>query len=271
MGEITVILLLALIFLGPKKLPELASGLGKFIREIRKTTADVKNEIQLDDAIRKPFEELRDAVTLHPEELKRRDLIKKQMEEVRRAAEEASAAADAAVGTAVEPPPPTSGDATIIQQTPIIGMTPEPSGKIIDISAPPAGTVARGGQGVPVPAPPASVGSTSRYGVPLTPGPTTVPDASPIAERARTPRPTSPGLPRPRHVTPPVSTSGKGDATQILSEADILPSGNAPSIFPPPPPAPSGTARMPAVTSPPPPPSPTAPVAANPTPVKKTT
>src|ERR1700674_4638701 len=48
MGEITVILLLALIFLGPKKLPELASGLGKLIREIRKTTADVKNEIQLD-------------------------------------------------------------------------------------------------------------------------------------------------------------------------------------------------------------------------------
>jgi sec-independent protein translocase protein TatB len=228
MGEITVILLLALIFLGPKKLPELASGLGKFIREIRKTTADVKNEIQLDDAIRKPFEELRDAVTLHPDELKRRDLIKKQMEEVRRAAEEASAAADAAVATAIEPPPPTSGDATIIQQTPIIGIAPEPSGKIIDISGPPAGTVARGGQ-VPVPAPPASVGSTSRYGAPPTPAPApTSPDASPIVERARTPRPISPGLPRPRHVTPPVSTSGKGDATQILSEADILPSGNAP-------------------------------------------
>jgi len=66
MGEITVILVLALIFIGPKKLPELASGLGRLIREIRKTTADVKNEIQLDDAIRKPFEELRDAVTLHP-------------------------------------------------------------------------------------------------------------------------------------------------------------------------------------------------------------
>ena len=43
MGEITIILVLALIFLGPKKLPELASGLGKLIREIRKTTADVKN------------------------------------------------------------------------------------------------------------------------------------------------------------------------------------------------------------------------------------
>ena len=64
MGEITVILLLALIFVGPKKLPDLATGLGKLIRQIRKTTADVKNEIVLDDTFRKPFEELRDAVTL---------------------------------------------------------------------------------------------------------------------------------------------------------------------------------------------------------------
>src|SRR5450432_3394665 len=87
MGEITVILVLALIFIGPKKLPELASGLGRLIREIRKTTADVKNEIQLDDAIRKPFEELRDAVTLPPEELKRRDRIKRDLEEARRKAE----------------------------------------------------------------------------------------------------------------------------------------------------------------------------------------
>src|SRR4051794_7707402 len=87
MGEITVILLLALIFLGPKKLPELASGLGKIIKDIRKATNDVKNEIQLDEHIRKPFEELRDAVTLPPEELKRRDQLKKDIEEARKRAE----------------------------------------------------------------------------------------------------------------------------------------------------------------------------------------
>ena len=84
MGEITVILLLALIFVGPKKLPELAAGLGKLIREFRKTTSDIKNEITLDDAIRKPFEELRDAVTLHPEELKRRDRIRRDLEAAQR-------------------------------------------------------------------------------------------------------------------------------------------------------------------------------------------
>ena len=91
MGEITVILLLALIFLGPSKLPDLAAGLGKLIREIRKATSDVKNEIALDDSFRKPFEELRDAVTLHPDELKRRDQWAKEREEAaKRAADEAA-------------------------------------------------------------------------------------------------------------------------------------------------------------------------------------
>jgi Sec-independent protein translocase protein TatA len=110
MGEITVILVLALIFIGPKKLPELASGLGRLIREIRKTTADVKNEIQLDDAIRKPFEELRDAVTLHPEELKRRDRIKRELKELEKLAAETAARQAAALEAGEAPPLSAQGD-----------------------------------------------------------------------------------------------------------------------------------------------------------------
>jgi len=113
MGEITVILLLALIFLGPSKLPDLAAGLGKLIREIRKATSDVKNEIALDETFRKPFEDLRDAVTLHPDELKRRDKWAKEREEAtKRALEEAEAAvkevsaltAETAGGAPLPPP-----------------------------------------------------------------------------------------------------------------------------------------------------------------------
>ena len=100
MGEITVILVLLLLFVGPSKLPELASGLGKLIRQVRKATSDVKNEIVLDDSFRKPFEELRDAVTLSPDELKRRDQIKESLEAVRRQAEELAKAADRAWVTA---------------------------------------------------------------------------------------------------------------------------------------------------------------------------
>jgi sec-independent protein translocase protein TatA len=94
MQEILVILVLALIFLGPKKLPELASGIGKAIREVRKATAGIKNEIQLDDAIRKPLEELREATMLPPEELVRRDEERKWREQRER--EDAELAARAA-------------------------------------------------------------------------------------------------------------------------------------------------------------------------------
>src|SRR5512138_1438897 len=76
MSEIAVIVVVGLLFLGPKLLPEIATGLGKVIREIRKATADIKQDIDLDDSIRGPLRELRDAATLPPEELKRRDEAK---------------------------------------------------------------------------------------------------------------------------------------------------------------------------------------------------
>ena len=240
MGEITVILLLALIFLGPKKLPELASGLGKLIREIRKTTADVKNEIQLDDAIRKPFEELRDAVTLHPDELKRRDLIKQQLEEVRRRAQEVSDAEQAAAALAgPEVSPPGNDEVTVVHEIPAAA---EAAGdKIIDVSAPPAGTIARGNQGF--------AGHTAQYASPGTPQATR--RDTPLADAIRAARPQGLPLPGLRRVTPPpLTTTPKSDTTQALSDADLLPSGTTPSIFPPPPPSPSGTAKLPGLTAP---------------------
>jgi sec-independent protein translocase protein TatB len=75
-SEMVVILVVAMLFLGPKLLPEIASGLGKIIREIRKATADIKQDFEVDEMIRGPLRELRDAATLPPEELKRRDEAK---------------------------------------------------------------------------------------------------------------------------------------------------------------------------------------------------
>jgi sec-independent protein translocase protein TatB len=100
-GELVVILVVALLFLGPKMLPEIASGLGKVIREIRKATADIRQDIELDDMIRGPLRELRDAATLPPEELKRRDEAKEarrkaEAEAAERREREAKAAAEEA-------------------------------------------------------------------------------------------------------------------------------------------------------------------------------
>jgi sec-independent protein translocase protein TatB len=45
-GEIAVILIVALLLLGPDKLPELARGIGKFVREFRRQTDDVRGLVE---------------------------------------------------------------------------------------------------------------------------------------------------------------------------------------------------------------------------------
>ena len=44
--EIILILLVVLLFFGAKKLPELAQGLGKGIREFRKATREIQDDLE---------------------------------------------------------------------------------------------------------------------------------------------------------------------------------------------------------------------------------
>lgn len=55
-GEIVIILFIALIFIGPKKLPELARGLGKGMREFQNAAKG------LQDHIRNPVDEVKDQI-----------------------------------------------------------------------------------------------------------------------------------------------------------------------------------------------------------------
>ena len=48
-GEILIILLVFLIFFGAKKIPDLAQGLGKGIREFKKAVRDVQEDISVSD------------------------------------------------------------------------------------------------------------------------------------------------------------------------------------------------------------------------------
>jgi Tat protein translocase TatB subunit len=59
MPELIVILVVALVVLGPKRLPELARTLGKAMAEFRRQTADIMDEFQVqamldDDTPRRP-------------------------------------------------------------------------------------------------------------------------------------------------------------------------------------------------------------------------
>jgi sec-independent protein translocase protein TatB len=45
-GEVALILVAALLLLGPERLPELARGIGKFMREFRRQTDDVRGLVE---------------------------------------------------------------------------------------------------------------------------------------------------------------------------------------------------------------------------------
>jgi TatA/E family protein of Tat protein translocase len=60
MPEIILILAIALIVLGPKKLPELAKSLGRGIAEFKKATQEFKENVDVDNDLRQARDTLRD-------------------------------------------------------------------------------------------------------------------------------------------------------------------------------------------------------------------
>ena len=63
--ELLIILAIALIVIGPKKLPDLAKSLGRALNEFKKATREFKNSMDIDDdinTIKKPFNEINDDI-----------------------------------------------------------------------------------------------------------------------------------------------------------------------------------------------------------------
>lgn len=63
MPEFIVIMVVALIVIGPKKLPDLARALGKGLAEFRKATQDIKDSLKIDEELREVKNNLTDAVS----------------------------------------------------------------------------------------------------------------------------------------------------------------------------------------------------------------
>jgi sec-independent protein translocase protein TatA len=62
-SEIFIILLVVLVLFGAKKIPELAKGLGKGMREFKKATDDIKKEINdSSDDIVKDISDMKDNI-----------------------------------------------------------------------------------------------------------------------------------------------------------------------------------------------------------------
>jgi sec-independent protein translocase protein TatA len=55
-GELIIILVIVLILFGAKRIPEIAQGLGRGIREFKKSVRDVQSELDVDDDTGKRIE-----------------------------------------------------------------------------------------------------------------------------------------------------------------------------------------------------------------------
>ncbi len=73
MPELILIAVVALIVLGPKKLPDLAKSMGRAVREFRKATSELKETLQVDEEfseVKKAFTDFHSDVnkTIQPED-----------------------------------------------------------------------------------------------------------------------------------------------------------------------------------------------------------
>lgn len=59
-GEIIIILFVALLFIGPKKLPELAKSLGKGLKEFKKATTEFTEQVKESAEVEPPKEKIED-------------------------------------------------------------------------------------------------------------------------------------------------------------------------------------------------------------------
>jgi sec-independent protein translocase protein TatB len=67
MPELIVILIVALIIIGPKRLPDLAKSLGRGLAEFRKATDDVKDSLNIDE-VRDDVSNIKDSILYGSEE-----------------------------------------------------------------------------------------------------------------------------------------------------------------------------------------------------------
>jgi Tat protein translocase TatB subunit len=45
-GELVIVLVLAVIFIGPERLPKMANALGKFVRQFQRSVEEIKEDIK---------------------------------------------------------------------------------------------------------------------------------------------------------------------------------------------------------------------------------
>ncbi len=81
MPELIIILVIALIVIGPSKLPDLARALGKGMAEFKKATQEIKESLDVDEEFKEAKEDLIDSISGldKPDEIKPSEIAEEQM------------------------------------------------------------------------------------------------------------------------------------------------------------------------------------------------
>jgi TatA/E family protein of Tat protein translocase len=96
MTELIVIMVIALVIIGPSKLPELAKALGKGLAEFRKASQEIKDSFNLDEEIRTIKNDTMDTINDFKESLNEEDEDKDEGPE---SSDEETVSADETVGS----------------------------------------------------------------------------------------------------------------------------------------------------------------------------
>ena len=103
-GEVIVILIVALVVLGPERLPEMARSAGKMLHKVKGMTEGLQSEVKdvMDDPSMQPIKELGELAARPRQKLTEYALEAEAQERARKEAERAAAAAAAAAADEAE-------------------------------------------------------------------------------------------------------------------------------------------------------------------------
>ncbi len=62
LGEITLVLLIAMVFIGPERLPGVARKIGSFLRQVKEALFQVRQEVEQDEETAQVFSEMQNTV-----------------------------------------------------------------------------------------------------------------------------------------------------------------------------------------------------------------
>jgi Tat protein translocase TatB subunit len=126
MGELIVILIVALLVMGPDKLPDAAKAIGKGLRELRKHTNDLQETIENDETIGGAIREVRGALRGEEPAASIRPAARKAL---KKAAAPAAPAAEVVKPDAPAPepsPPIAESEPETVPQTPRVAAGGDP-------------------------------------------------------------------------------------------------------------------------------------------------